>query len=177
MPKQIIITGRSLATTIALVAVCGCERASSQQPEVPAHSAPGAAGATACAIPPVLVENRESDTNINGGPLAACGAAPLTGYFRNGKCSTGAQDSGVHVICARVTDAFLNYSKSKGNDLVSPHGGFPGLHAGDQWCLCAARWEEARAAQVAPPVVGSATHIAALRTVRAADLQANSVVE
>ena len=87
-------------------------------------------------------------------------------------CRTGPNDRGVHVVCAEVTDDFLEYSKSKGNDLITPvpDYGFPGLRAGDRWCLCAARWEEARQQGVAPPVVTAATHHAALRTLDGEEL-------
>lgn len=105
-----------------------------------------------------------------------CSSAPLTGWFRDGKCSAGADDTGVHVVCAKLTDEFLSFSKSKGNDLVTPRGAFPGLRAGQQWCLCAARWDEAERAGVAPPVVAEATHASATRVVRAETLKAHAVV-
>lgn len=98
----------------------------------------------------------------------------MTGYFRDGCCNTGLQDVGSHVVCAIVTDEFLEYSRSKGNDLVSPRPdrGFPGLKAGDRWCLCVSRWEEARRAGKAPPVDLRATHQKALETVTLEDLKA-----
>ena len=101
--------------------------------------------------------------NVLGGPLQACPSAHQTGFYRDGFCNTGADDAGVHVVCARVTDDFLTYSRSQGNDLVTARGGFPGLRAGDGWCLCARRWREAFDAGVAPPVVLEASHEAALQ--------------
>lgn len=100
----------------------------------------------------------------------------MTGFFRDGCCRTGLQDVGSHVVCAIVTDEFLEYSRSKGNDLVSPRPdwGFPGLKAGDRWCLCVSRWEEARRAGKAPPVDLRATHQKALETVTIEDLKAHT---
>jgi uncharacterized protein (DUF2237 family) len=100
------------------------------------------------------------DRNVLGQPLAPCGTDPLTGFFRDGCCRTGPDDLGVHTVCAIVTDAFLAFSAARGNDLRTPRPEyqFPGLHDGDRWCLCAARWLEAAHAGVAPPVVLAATH-------------------
>ena len=105
--------------------------------------------------------------NVLGGELLACSYAPLTGYQRDGCCTGARDDVGRHVICARVTDAFLAFSRERGNDLVTPRPGlrFAGLKAGDRWCLCAARWLEALEAGVAPPVVLAATHQSALQVV------------
>ncbi|MEO0649095.1 MAG: DUF2237 domain-containing protein [Planctomycetota bacterium] len=102
--------------------------------------------------------------NVLGGPLEPCSHAPLTGFFRDGCCNTSPEDAGSHTVCARVTDAFLTFSASRGNDLRPPMPayGFPGLNDGDQWCLCAGRWLEAYHAGCAPPVVLEATHEAAL---------------
>ena len=108
--------------------------------------------------------DRPGSRNVLGGPLQACPSRHTAGFYRDGYCNTGADDHGVHVVCARVTDAFLGFSASKGNDLVTARGGFPGLKDGDGWCLCAARWREAHEAGVAPPVVLEATHEAALKT-------------
>jgi uncharacterized protein (DUF2237 family) len=96
--------------------------------------------------------------NVLGGELASCGTDPMTGFYRTGCCDTGAEDSGVHTVCAQVTAEFLDYSASVGNDLSTPRPefGFAGLRPGDRWCLCAARWAEALAAGVAPPVVHQA---------------------
>lgn len=99
-----------------------------------------------------------------GGPLEACGHDPVTGFWRDGSCRTGGQDLGVHAVCAVMTDEFLAYSSSVGNDLSTPHPefGFPGLRPGDRWCLCADRWQQALEAGFAPPVVLEATHALAL---------------
>lgn len=105
--------------------------------------------------------------NVLGEPLQTCCTAPMTGFYRNGRCETGPQDVGVHVVCAQVTAEFLTYTKSMGNDLSTPVPGFnfPGLQPGDKWCLCASRWKEAMEDGVAPPVDLVATHEAALRVV------------
>lgn len=109
--------------------------------------------------------------NVVGGELEICCTAPMTGFYRNGKCDTGAEDSGVHTVCAEVTAEFLEFSKSSGNDLSKPAPGFPGLKSGDKWCLCAARWKEALDAGFAPLVVLAATHEATLRYVSLDDLK------
>ena len=105
--------------------------------------------------------------NVLGEPLATCSTAPMTGFYRNGCCETGAYDQGAHVVCAEVTAEFLVYSKAQGNDLSTPHPGygFPGLKPGDCWCLCAARWKEAFDDGVAPRVKLAATHARALEYV------------
>jgi len=111
--------------------------------------------------------------NVFGEPLESCSEDPLTGFFRDGCCNTGPGDRGTHVVCARMNDEFLAYTKSRGNDLSAPvpAAGFPGLKAGDRWCLCAARWREALAAGVAPRVVLRATHEGALELVSLDDLK------
>ena len=111
--------------------------------------------------------------NVLGQPLIPCSYDPLTGYFRDGCCKTDATDTGSHLICARVTDAFLTFSKERGNDLSTPRPEhrFAGLKAGDRWCLCATRWAEALAAGVAPPVVMESTHASALKFVTMAQLE------
>jgi uncharacterized protein (DUF2237 family) len=98
--------------------------------------------------------------NVMGTPLVPCSLDPLTGYYRDGCCHTGDEDLGTHTVCALVTDEFLQFSLSKGNDLITPRPEyrFPGLKAGDKWCLCASRWVEAYKAGVAPPVILEATH-------------------
>lgn len=113
--------------------------------------------------------------NVLGTPLVPCSYDPLTGYYRDGCCNTDAQDSGSHVICARVTQAFLEFSLSRGNDLSMPRPEhrFPGLKAGDRWCLCALRWKEAFEAGVAPPVVLESTHARALDYVTIEQLRAH----
>jgi len=101
----------------------------------------------------------------------------MTGFFRNGCCHTGPEDVGRHVVCARVTHAFLEFSRARGNDLSTPmpNFGFPGLKPGDQWCLCAARWQEALEGGAAPQVVLAATHEAALEIVSLQDLKKHAV--
>jgi len=98
--------------------------------------------------------------NLLGGELALCSHDPLTGFYRDGCCTTGQADVGVHTVCAVMTAEFLEFSRSRGNDLLTPapQWGFPGLRPGDRWCLCAPRWQEAYEAGVAPPVVLAATH-------------------
>lgn len=102
--------------------------------------------------------------NVYGTPLKSCGMSPLTGFYRDGCCNTGPEDQGVHTVCAQVTEAFLAFTKARGNDLSTPMPayGFPGLKPGDRWCLCAARWMEAYEAGAAPQVILEATHIATL---------------
>lgn len=114
--------------------------------------------------------------NVLGGELEPCGTDPVTGFFRDGCCRTGPDDTGVHVVCAVVTDEFLAFSRERGNDLVTPQPafGFPGLRAGDRWCLCADRWAEALEAGVAPPVRLEATHARAVEWVDLADLRAHA---
>ncbi len=105
--------------------------------------------------------------NVLRQPLQLCGLDPATGYRRDGACSRGQQDVGKHLLCARVTREFLDFSCAQGNDLITPlpaHD-FPGLNPGDQWCLCIDRWLQALQAGVAPPVILKATHEAVLETV------------
>lgn len=108
-----------------------------------------------------------SARNVLGGPLAPCCEDPVTGFYRDGYCHTGPQDVGSHTVCARLTEAFLEFSLLRGNDLTTPRPefDFPGLRPGDRWCLCIARWREALEAGVAPPVVLAATHEKALAVV------------
>jgi len=100
------------------------------------------------------------DRNVLGGELAACSMSPRTGFYRDGCCNTGAEDHGLHIVCAQVTREFLLFARQQGNDLISPAPafGFPGLKPGDRWCVCAATWRQAYEAGVAPPVVLAATH-------------------
>lgn len=100
------------------------------------------------------------DKNVLGQPLELCCEDPLTGFYRNGFCQTGNLDVGTHVVCAEVTNEFLEFSRSRGNDLISANKdfNFPGLKAGDKWCLCALRWSEALEAGVAPQINLKATH-------------------
>ena len=114
--------------------------------------------------------------NVLGTELRPCSLDPLTGFYRNGCCDTGADDAGVHTVCAVMTDEFLEFSVSVGNDLVTPQPQwlFPGLRPGDRWCVVAARWQEALEAGAAPPVVLEATHTSALEFVSLADLEAHT---
>ena len=111
--------------------------------------------------------------NVLGGVLENCSLKPMTGFFRNGCCDTGAEDVGSHTVCVVMTAEFLTFSKSRGNDLSTPmpEYGFPGLVAGDRWCLCAPRWQEALEADSAPRVVLRATHEGALDYCALADLK------
>ena len=112
--------------------------------------------------------------NVLGENLQPCNLDPVTGFYRDGCCNTGAEDIGVHTVCTRVTAEFLVFSASVGNDLSTPQPefGFTGLQPGDQWCLCASRWQEALEAGVAPPVVLASTHAATLEWVQLSDLVA-----
>ena len=111
--------------------------------------------------------------NVLGSLLQVCSVSPMTGFARDGVCHTGPQDIGSHTVCAQMTEAFLDYALQRGNDLVTPvpEYDFPGLKAGDRWCVCAARWLEAAEDGVAPPVILDATHERALRKLSLADLQ------
>ncbi|NJR38345.1 MAG: DUF2237 domain-containing protein [Leptolyngbyaceae cyanobacterium CSU_1_4] len=119
--------------------------------------------------------NGASAKNVLGGKLETCCTSPMTGFYRNGKCETGADDLGVHVVCAQVTDEFLAFTKAHGNDLSAPGFGFPGVKAGDRWCLCVSRWKEALEAGAAPPVDLAATHAAALKEVSLDDLTDHAI--
>jgi uncharacterized protein len=114
--------------------------------------------------------------NVLGEPLEPCSEDPLTGFTRSGKCETGPVDVGSHTVCARVTKEFLELSRDRGNDLVTPQPeyGFPGLNPGDRWCICAARWKEAFDAGAAPRVVLRATHERALDILSLAELKAHA---
>jgi uncharacterized protein (DUF2237 family) len=113
------------------------------------------------------VEDHTADTadrNVLGDPLIPCSTDPMTGFYRDGCCRSGDDDHGVHSVCCVMTDDFLAFSKAVGNDLSTPRPqwGFPGLNAGDRWCLCAARWRQADEAGKAPKVVLAATHVRTL---------------
>lgn len=115
-----------------------------------------------------MIDNQTNEEkNVLGADLSIAGTMPLTGYYRNGYCSTGVSDTGKHVIAATMTDEFLAFSLAKGNDLITPvpQYDFPGLKAGDCCCLCATRWKEAFDAGVAPPVNLDATNEKALEFV------------
>ena len=120
-----------------------------------------------------------SDKNVLGQPLALCCADPKTGFFRDGYCCTGPQVFGKHIVCAKVSEAFLAFSRSRGNDLVTPRPeySFPGLKPGNRWCLCVSRWKEAMEAGCAPPVVLSACAEGALKYVTLEQLQQHALPE
>ena len=109
----------------------------------------------------------DEPVNVFGEPLGSCSDNPLTGFFRDGCCNTSVQDAGSHTVCVELTQEFLEFSRKRGNDLMTPQPqfGFPGLSAGDRWCLCAARWLEGFEAGHAPRVVLQSTHAAALSIV------------
>ena len=115
--------------------------------------------------------------NVLGGELESCSLDPVTGFYRNGCCETGPEDTGQHTVCAVMTEPFLAFSMAVGNDLSTPRPefDFPGLRPGDRWCLCAPRWQEAFAAGCAPDVVLEASHRGALDYCRLADLQHHAV--
>lgn len=115
--------------------------------------------------------------NVIGGELQTCCTSPMTGFYRDGKCSTGAGDVGAHIICTQVTQEFLAFSKSQGNDLSTPVPAFdfPGLKPGDCWCVCASRWKEALDAGVAAPVVLAATHALAVEYVSLDELKQHAL--
>jgi len=116
-----------------------------------------------------------TDLNVDGSRLEICSLDPLTGWFRDGYCRTDSNDHGVHVVCATMTENFLRFTKSKGNDLSTRRGSFPGLNPGDRWCLCATRWREAMLAESAPLVNIKATHQAALKINSVEELMVNQV--
>ena len=124
-----------------------------------------------------MSDRERKPRNVLGGELGTCSVRPLTGFFRDGCCATGPEDRGLHVVCAEVTADFLDFSRSRGNDLSTarPEFGFPGLRPGDRWCLCAARWQEAFEAGKAPRVVLGSTHEAALTMVDLADLKKHAL--
>lgn len=125
----------------------------------------------------VAPQPRSAARNVLGGPLAVCSTRPLTGFTRSGCCETGPDDAGAHVVCAIMTAEFLEFTRSRGNDLSTPRPewGFPGLRPGDRWCLCAMRWAEALAEGLAPPVSLEATHESALQYVGIEDLRRHAV--
>lgn len=122
-------------------------------------------------------KNKTRAMNVLGTPLRDCSHDPLTGFMRDGCCNMGPGDAGLHLVCAVMTDEFLAFSASRGNDLSTPwpEFGFPGLKAGDRWCLCVTRWREALDAGVAPRVDLEATHVSALEFVDFEDLQRHAV--
>ncbi|CAB4363453.1 unannotated protein [freshwater metagenome] len=121
--------------------------------------------------------NRMPQMNVLGEELQSCSQDPVTGYYRTGCCENHGDDPGLHVVCIVCTEEFLTYSKSVGNDLSTPmpQYGFAGLNNGDQWCLCASRWQEAFEAGRPPRVRLASTHVSALEHCNLADLSANAV--
>jgi hypothetical protein len=119
----------------------------------------------------------ETPLNVLGQPLESCSMDPLTGFLRTGSCETCAEDVGSHTVCVQVSREFLEFSKSRGNDLSTPRPefGFPGLQAGDRWCLCAARWQEALEAGSAPRVLLRSTHERALEILSLNDLKSYAI--
>ncbi len=115
--------------------------------------------------------------NVLGEELIPCSLDPVTGFFRNGCCETGPEDTGLHTVCAVMTADFLAFSASRGNDLSTqrPEFGFAGLKPGDQWCLCAPRWKEALDAGAAPKLVLASTHEETLAIVPLEVLKAHAV--
>lgn len=115
--------------------------------------------------------------NVLGTKLKPCCIEPTTGFYRDGYCNTGPEDFGLHIVCVLATKEFLEFSKSRGNDLSSPREewGFPGVQPGDKWCLCAMRWKEAYDAGYAPQVDLEATHISALEHLDLAALKKYSL--
>ena len=123
-----------------------------------------------------MSENQQPlQQNVFGEPIELCSDTPLTGWFRDGCCNTDENDRGMHTVCAKVSDEFLNWLKEDGNDLITPHPefGFPGLKAGDRWCVCALRWKEAFKAGCAPKVILEATHEKSLQYINIEDLIVN----
>jgi uncharacterized protein (DUF2237 family) len=119
----------------------------------------------------------EMSRNVFGERLEVCCTSPMTGFYRNGACETGPNDVGTHVVCAEVTQEFLDFTRARGNDLSTPapSHGFLGLKPGDRWCLCASRWKEAFDAGLAPPVFLSATHEATLQHISLQDLKKHAL--
>ena len=117
--------------------------------------------------------------NVLGSELRPCCTDPITGFYRDGYCRSGANDHGLHIVCAEMTAEFLEFSRTAGNDLVSPmpEYDFPGLKPGDRWCLCVKRWQEAFQAGCAPQVVLESTHMSAIEFVSLEDLIDHSIIE
>lgn len=124
-----------------------------------------------------MSSSASTQTNVLGTELQSCSFDPMTGYYRTGCCETRGDDPGAHVVCAVMTEEFLAFSQAAGNDLSTPmpQYGFAGLNPGDQWCLCASRWQEAFEAGAAPRVKLDATHMLALEYCSLADLQSHAL--
>ena len=120
---------------------------------------------------------KDAAINVLGDPLEPCSTDPVTGFFRDGACSTCTEDAGSHTVCAIMTAEFLAYSKYVGKDLSTPRPEFlfPGLNPGDRWCLCAARWKEALDAEMAPRVILAATHESVLQMVSLEELSRHAL--
>lgn len=118
-----------------------------------------------------------TDKNVYGERLEVCSLSPRTGFTRSGACETGPEDLGSHTVCAQVTQEFLEFSRTHGNDLITPveEYDFPGLKPGDRWCVCAARWQEACAAGCAPHIVLRATHESVLNAISLSDLKRHAI--
>lgn len=123
------------------------------------------------------MKQADDQQNVFGEPLHECSCRPMTGWLRDGRCVSDATDLGLHIVCARMTAAFLQFSAARGNDLSTPREefGFPGLKPGDDWCLCALRWQEALEAGVAPQVRLQSTSAAALEVLDIADLRRHAL--
>jgi uncharacterized protein (DUF2237 family) len=121
--------------------------------------------------------SESEERNVLGGPLEPCGTEPMTGFYRDGCCASGADDRGQHTICAVVTREFLQHQRGVGNDLTTPipEYGFPGLQPGDRWCVVAVRWAQAYVAGAAAPVVLASTNAKALEVVPLEALQQHAV--
>ncbi|KAI8614916.1 hypothetical protein BC830DRAFT_1242440 [Chytriomyces sp. MP71] len=115
----------------------------------------------------MATNSASAQLNVFGAPMAVCCTSPMTGYFRTGSCETDKNDRGLHTICVRITSAFLNHQKTRGNDLITPRPefDFPGLKEGDRWCVCALRWKESFDAGVITKVLMQSTHLKTLEVV------------
>jgi len=115
--------------------------------------------------------------NVFGEELETCSTSPMTGFYRDGCCGTGPEDIGMHVVCTEVTEEFLEFSKSHGNDLSTPNPefGFPGLKPGDRWCVCALRWKEAMDNGYASPVILASTNESVLEVISLEDLKRHAL--
>ena len=113
------------------------------------------------------IEKKTEILNVLGEPIESCCKDPLTGFYRDGTCNTGPEDHGVHTVCVKITNEFLNFSKSVGNDLSTPmiEYGFPGLKEGDKWCVCLSRWKQAYEENYAPKVYLASTHEDSLKII------------
>ena len=135
------------------------------------------AAVAACAGKGPLPGGSRGDLNVSGMPLQPCRSRIATGFHRDGYCRTGPNDMGAHTVCAEVTPEFLKYTRSRGNDLETPRGSFPGLRPGDAWCLCAGRWREAVDAGVVLPARVDATEISALRVASIEELASGQTMK